>query len=171
MKKLIFYGILVLQSVIILLISGQYYLIDRFGQEIKLKVNPQDHEDEYFQYMDEMYLDYEILTVPEQKWSGVKEPNYNDKVYVLLKPNKDGIYEIKEASTSKLEAEGEEFLILAKLQYRDDRTKAIHITYDLEYVQNERLSKGVNVKEPAIATWIISPWGQKKLVQVENIYD
>src|SRR5690625_804257 len=103
MNRILFYVVLIFQALIIILFLFQFERIDQVGTEIKLvTVEKRGMNDYYFPLMNDAYLDYEITKIPPEKWNGSVDLDYKDTTYVLLQENKEGVYEIVEASGEKI---------------------------------------------------------------------
>src|SRR5690625_224150 len=103
MKRILFYFLLLFQVSVVLLVVLQYNLIDKYGTEITLITQPWEeeyNEDDVFAYQDYTF-EFEINTFSKDKWVG-KEVNYQTPVFVLLKENQSGIYEIEKVTDKEI---------------------------------------------------------------------
>src|SRR5690625_163888 len=102
MKRIIFYSLLLLQIFIILFLTYQFEKIDETGQFIQLEtVEPEYPIDDFF-YSGSMYVDYTINQIPMEKWNKPKHVDYNNRVYVVLKSDSEGMFHVKDISTKKV---------------------------------------------------------------------
>src|SRR5699024_10915096 len=113
MKRILFYILLLFQVSVVLLVVLQYNLIDIYGAEITLITQP--WEEEYYVNDIHAYQDYtiefEINTFAKDKWVS-KEVNYQTPVFVLLKENQSGIYEIEKVTDKEIQTNKSKEIVL-----------------------------------------------------------
>lgn len=167
MKK-IFFSLFVASQVLLLLsMSIYYYLINDTGEIVRLKAATYDPRDMF--YGEYANLRYDIETLPARNWQGKSEPVRNEKVYVLLEENDDGIFELVSASPKKMESENGKVLIIGRMEYYN----AVDGTYELDYGLNryfiEENTGDVfnNRTTPLMVTVAVSGWGPKRILSVE----
>ncbi|WP_188207103.1 GDYXXLXY domain-containing protein [Alkalibacillus aidingensis] len=168
MRKKLFFITVILQVLFLLAMVTSSYLLERFGETIKLQTEAYDSQDVF--YGDYVELKYLVEEIRPENWFSSDEVKPNQRIYVLLTPNEDGIYQVKAASDMKLEAEGDEVVIQARYQYQDFN-EIHHIDldigrYNLETGEREEVEAS---QERLIVSVALSPWGQKKVVDVETV--
>ncbi|MBM7554087.1 GDYXXLXY domain-containing protein [Thalassobacillus pellis] len=167
MKRIAFYVIVALQVLFLAGMSASYYAMDTFGETIHLKTAPVDPTDLF--YGDYVILNYEIEEITEEKWSG-EEPSHGEKVYVLLAEAEEGVYEVKKASTEKLEAGKGEVVLKGKHQWTDMSSSLHRISYGINryYVEENTGRKYEQNQGGMIVEVVVAPWGQKKIVAINE---
>lgn len=166
-KRLLFYGVILLQVLFLLGMAGSYYAIDKAGEEIRLKTIPVDPRD--ILYGDYVILQYEISNVPKELWLSEKLPEYRDRVYVLLE--NDGMYhKVVAASIEKPEVGEGEVLLSGRYMYEVDAS-TLAIEYGIEqYYIPENTGKDLENSSGNLEVFVkIAPWGQFKIDRLEVI--
>lgn len=162
MKRVLFYSLLTVQSVILVILGIQYYLIDDYGTEITLL------KDEYMDrmpYSDHVYVDYEINFISKDNWEVTEDLERNERVYVLLEADESGIYHVKKVTNKKISPNQEQQTVLkGKYQYYNNydhlRPAYYYVTYGIENMKYNRDT----LNEHAI-TIKQSPWGELKVME------
>ncbi|MEI7028124.1 GDYXXLXY domain-containing protein [Paenibacillus sp. y28] len=170
-KRTVRIGVLLALQVLFLLgLAGSYYATGWFGKEIRLQTAPVDPRDLF--YGDYVRLSYDISRIPVSKWTGeepIQAENYpvGKKVYVLLQPGADGVYEVKSASYDKLQAAGEETVLEGRLEWVSSLQAAVEavVEYGLEryYVPEGTGRELEDQARNMIVRVQVAPWGQKKI--------
>jgi uncharacterized membrane-anchored protein len=166
-KRVLFYGVILLQALFLLIMTVSYYAIDALGDEIRLKTVPVDPRDIF--YGDYVTLQYEISTISKELWVESDQPKYGDKVYVVLE--KEGAYH-KVASVSKTKLElGENEVFLQGRYLYDMNEKDMYIEYGIErYFVPEGTGKAIENSSGNLEAYIrLAPWGQLKIDRVAVI--
>lgn len=172
MKRLAFYGILLLQAAVILIIPLQYQLIDAYGETIKIAQAKPDPELDYgyeadFSYPN-LYVEYEMNKINKDLWKDEKPKKSGTRVYVLLEKQADGLFTVVEASTKKLVKEKDQMLLIG--QYQHDYEGIYIVNYGIENINNyQDKYSNLNSKERLAVTIKVAPWNQYKIITVENI--
>jgi uncharacterized membrane-anchored protein len=159
--KVLFYGAVVIQILILLAITGTFYLTDKVGKEVHLKTEPVDPTDLF--YGDYVILQYDIQTLPIKLWKGNDPIEESKKVYVVLDKVND-IYEAKAIYPEKPNVNENEVVIAGRYKYfQDDST--VFITYGIEkYYIKEGTGKEIEKqRDNLVVEVMIAPWGQKKI--------
>ncbi|MHA6251669.1 GDYXXLXY domain-containing protein [Oceanobacillus sp. CAU 1775] len=167
MKRITLYSLLIVQAIVLLLLGSQHYLTDSYGQEVKLEVRPQDYA-KYNEYPGSLYIDYKINTLSSDVWEIDEEMNYGERVYVVLTPDEDGIYEAVKATKEKPQISENQVILNGHFQYMDSNRKTYHVNYDIEEVNNKFKGEELRSKKPLVVTVKIAPWGHKSVVQIGN---
>lgn len=169
MKRILFYSILVIQVVVVGVIGWQYYLVEDFGMEIKL-LREKPELGKYVPYYEygNMHVDYEINAIDEDKWEAPDSIHYKEKVYVLLEEGDDGIYHVVRASDKKLEEDSGQVVLKARYRYSADHIKKYYVDYGIEDIRNGEDYRYLDAEKQWIVTVKIAPWGQKRIINIEN---
>lgn len=166
MKRILFFGIVLLQVLFLALISFQYSLIDQFGKEIRLETVRSYSDFGWIDHKGNLHPSLAIESIKKDQWSvDPKNIDYNEKVYILLEENKEGFHEVKEASTKKLKAVGNEVLLAGKFNYENNG--AYEVDLQLNNIRKE-VHESINPRNPFIVTIKKAPWGQRKITKVEK---
>lgn len=167
MKEIKFYSFVAVQAVILFVFVGQYYLIDIYGDSFKVYVDA-PYEYDFESYSSDIYVEYSMTEITKSKWGIHEELSYNDRVYVMLEKNDQDIYEVKDVADHKLTAYNDEQVVLRAF-YDYDYLGKYHIDYRLQPVIDKKYFDHVDSKQPMIAHFKRAPWGQLKLIAIENI--
>jgi len=169
MKRILFYILIVGQLVVILFLCFQFENIDQTGHVIKIQTSRPEFP-VYGDYIDgDLYVEYEISKIAEDKWRETLPIDYNTRVYVLLEKDKTGIYRVQKASTKKIDAKQEnEFVLLGRYQYHDTKHHEIYIHYGVEKIKHADQFGLFTPKDELVITLLIGKWGQHKVVSIEK---
>ncbi|WP_054754686.1 GDYXXLXY domain-containing protein [Piscibacillus salipiscarius] len=120
-------------------------------------------------YGDYVRLNYDIETIHPPYWFGSEDVKQNKVINVLLKPDERGIYIVKAASDKNLDPQGSEVVMTARYLYKDHENIR-HVTYGIDryYIENGTGEK-YNSMDEMLVTVALSPWGQKKILKVEEM--
>ncbi|MDF2671218.1 MAG: hypothetical protein K0R67_3524 [Paenibacillus sp.] len=155
-----------LQTLFLLGLSGSYYAAGWWGEEIRLQTEPVDPRD--LLYGDYVILNYEISSLKPELWkeSGEK-PDSGEVIYVVLKPDNEGIYRAIGAYADKPAVSGDEKIIKGKVSYSWD--EAITVKYGLEryYVPEGTGGELEDKTKDTIVQVKIAPWGQMRITGLE----
>lgn len=165
MKRILFYGLLVGQIIVIALIGWQDQLIDRYGKEIQLRAQ-QEHSGEYgwMTYNSHLSITTEIDFIPSDKWDvDAEELSFNDLVYVLLEEDKEGFYIVKKASTKRLKPKDQQVLLVGK--FMGHHTHGDEVDYQWELIPR-RKHEHINHMRPYFITVKVAPWRQWKITKL-----
>lgn len=164
MRHLMFYILLIIQAVILVGLAWQYYLVDSYGETVKLTVDRPISG--YIEYEDMTYIYFDINKISKDQWDIDEELTYNDIVFVLLASDDEGIAHVKKASKQKMPAGSNEFVL--KAHYKYDYSGTYHVKYGIEKILDHSLYNSVELSKRIIATLKIAPWGQRKVIQFDN---
>ncbi|MBM6617128.1 GDYXXLXY domain-containing protein [Bacillus suaedaesalsae] len=166
-KRLLFYGVILLQVLFLLGMAGSYFAIDKVGQEIRLKTIPIDPRDLF--YGDYVTLQYEISNVPKKLWLSEELPDYGDRVYVLVDKG-ETYHKVVAASLEKLEVGEGEVLLSGRYLYEVD-TSALFVEYGIEqYYIPENTGKEIENSSGNVEVYVkIAPWGQMKIDRIVEV--
>lgn len=171
MRKLAFYFIVFIQILLIAAISWQHTLIDQYGEQIKLRV-VRDYELSHgsFDYRNNLYVHYEIGKIPNKLFSiDPEELSYNEQIYVLLEQDDEGFYVVKEASDKKLTRLGSEMMLRAKFRYTNPSSRISEVDYGIDQINKRIYERNkVNLRKPFIIEVGVAPWGQRKVVKLNQ---
>lgn len=167
MKRILFYLLLVFQVAVISFVAIQYKLIDDYGKEVNI-LKEKSEPDSYYYPEDGLHLDYEINDLSDEKWHAPDNMNTNEKVYVLLEADEDGVYHTVGAAKKKLETKQDQVVLVGK--YQDDISESDNnrVNYGIEQVKEKKKYSKLNRNKEWIVTLKIAPWGQKKIVHIEE---
>ncbi|MBO8156234.1 MAG: GDYXXLXY domain-containing protein [Bacillaceae bacterium] len=166
MKRVFFYVVTGLQALFLIAMSVSFYIMDDFGEVIRLETAPIDPPDLF--YGDYVSLRYEEERIEPEYWFGSKEVDRNEKIYVLLIPDEEGIYHVKAASDKKLAEHDDGIVITAKYQYKDwNGDHRVSFGINRFYVEDNTGRQYEEIRDQLIVTVVVVPWGQKKIVSLE----
>ena len=165
MKQKLFAILLLFQAAFILLVPLQHHLIGDYGKTIQLLGNLSP-----YYYYDEtrniLYFEYEINTIPEEKWEVSRELDFQEKLYVIVKPDENGIYEVVRATDKKPDIGAEETILLAKYSYYHEVGKEYQVEYGIEELKwEEEIEEGKRL----LIHVNIAPWGQKVVREIAPV--
>ncbi|WP_217585961.1 GDYXXLXY domain-containing protein [Lentibacillus saliphilus] len=167
MKRLLFYGVIIIQFICLCLIPIQDQLISTFGETIQLKQDNHVRLNHRYQGGETIYIDFEIHTISEENWMPTEEVAHNERIYVLLEADGEGIYHVKHASLTKPTAQAHQVVLKGKYRWHAEHEKAYYVEYGFEEVATEKIEAALNnQREPWIITIKMAPWGQQKVVEV-----
>ncbi|WP_226037690.1 GDYXXLXY domain-containing protein [Aquibacillus saliphilus] len=165
MKRIFFYIIVGLQFLFLVGMAASYYMIDYFGETIKLETLPVDPQDIF--YGDYVTLRYEIEEIQANKWGGNENPTSGNRVYVLLE-NKEGAYQVVKASDEKFQPSSGQVMLTAKYKYHDSINSIYQVDYGLgRYYIEDNTGQQYEQSGEMIVTVAVAPWGQKKITDLK----
>src|SRR5699024_214501 len=175
MKRILFYSLILFQVIAVSIVVIQYNLIDVYGKNATFKVHQYDKEDEYYYEenihdFDSYMFELEVNNISKGKWHGKKEIQYNDRVYVLLEENKEGIYEVVKATDKELTATKDNQLVLIGKEIYENDEKTYHVSYDFETINvktHKDLIKDLKISDMKKVSYKFAPWNQSKLINIE----
>ncbi|MBD7965484.1 GDYXXLXY domain-containing protein [Fictibacillus norfolkensis] len=159
-----------LQVLFLIFIAGSYYSIDYFGKEIKIKTVPVDPRD--LLYGDYVTLRYDISTAPLKSYKGdaAELDRGNHKTYVVLQPNKEGYYVVKNVYSEKPDVTKNQVVLTAKAEkvWGQNSFDQIQLTYGFErYYVQENTGKELEQQAKDMDVIIsVAPWGAHKIVEL-----
>lgn len=167
MKRYLFYFVLLIQVLLIILLVVQNGLIDRYGKTVKLITEKNDYIDNSF-YEEDFYTEYEINKISKDQWklAQAEDLAFNERVYVLLKEDEDGIYHVVEATDEQMTAEENEVVLIGMHPYYDS---GYHVDYGIETIKNYKQYGSLDPNKQWLVTLKVSPWHQKKIIAIENV--
>lgn len=172
MKRVLFYFLLVLQALVLISFSVLYERIDEYGQTISIKTSEEFMSYSWHGQGQKMYMDYEINRINTNQFSNVNwnKMERNERVYVLLERKENGLFSVINASDKKLKStNANEIVLKAKFQYMDSTSNEVYVHYGMEVISNQHPYDHLKPNVPWMITLQISPWGQKRVVSIENI--
>lgn len=166
MRKIFFYAIVSFQVFFLAGMSIAYYLIDDFGETIKLATVPVDPQDIF--YGDYVTLNYEIGQINANRWEGSDQPSRGEKINVLLEADKNGVYQVKKASNKDIDAKNGEVVLTGKFQQKDAAGKIYRLDYGIgRYYVEDNTGEKYEQQGKLVVTLTVAPWGQKKIVSLQ----
>lgn len=167
MRKVFFYLFIVVQVVILLVMVGQYYLIESYGKSFKIFINePYDYST--FNHRKDIYVEYDITEIAKEHWPINEQMSYNDRLYVKLEANTSGVFEVIDVAEHKLIPSSDQQVVL-KANYVYDHAGMFNVDYRLNNEININQFADVTRDEKVIAHFKLAPWGQIKLMTLENV--
>lgn len=168
MRRILLYVILLIQILIITAFVFQFERIDVIGAEIKVTTKEKSEHDVYdFPLDDDAYVEYDISSIPEEKWSGSSNLKYGEKVYVLLEKGKDGIYEVIEGSHKKMNNTNvNSIVVLATYGYYNETEKLHEVNYKFQHLNKINRFGSFNYHDNLIVTLKVTKWGQYKVIDI-----
>ncbi|MBB6453004.1 putative membrane-anchored protein [Salirhabdus euzebyi] len=168
MKKIFFYLAVSLQVLFLLSMSVGYYLIDDVGEIVKLRTAPIDPPDLF--YGDYVTLNYEAERIPADRWFVEEKVDYDEKIYVVLTPGPDGIYEVKSASKVKVNTDGDDVVMTAKYLYEEfDQMHQVDFGIGRYFIEDNTGEQYENGMTEMIVTVAIGPFGLKRILSLEPL--
>ncbi|HLR59521.1 MAG TPA: GDYXXLXY domain-containing protein [Pseudogracilibacillus sp.] len=173
MKKILFYVLLLFQLAAVLLIVWQSHLINKYGEERTFITSPIKEEDfvlDDIQDYETYTFEFEINNIPKEKWDVDKQHNYRDPVYVLLKENKAGVYEVIKATNKEITTKKNNEIVLIGKDAYESEDNVFHVNYGFETVNvknHEKLLKNYQLTKPTKITYKFAPWKQSKLISID----
>lgn len=169
MKRILFYLILILQVIVIGFLTYQFEKIDQTGHQIKI----QTLSPKYPVYGDfiegDVFVEYDINKITEDRWENTLPIDYNTPVYVLLQEDKTGVYRVRHASTDKIEATKEnEFVLKGTYHYHDPNRDIHYVNYGLEHIKKPDRFGTFKPRDELVVTILVGKWGQYKVVAIEK---
>ncbi|HLS06318.1 MAG TPA: hypothetical protein VK079_00095 [Bacillota bacterium] len=166
MRKVFFYLFIIAQIVILLVLVGQYYLIESYGKSFKIYLN-ETYDYSTFNNHQDIYVEYEITEIAKEHWSINEKLSYNDRVYVMLEENTAGVFEVIDVAEHKLVTSSDQQVVL-KANYVYDHAGMFKVDYRLNNEININQFVDVARDEKVVAHFKLAPWGQIKLITLEN---
>lgn len=167
MKRILFYTVIIIQIGVVALLGFQYTMIDKFGVPIKLELEDDSYE-YYEDYQGNIHLSYKINMIPSSKWEVDKTAVYNERVYVLLEADENEVYHVVKATSEKIYADDNQIVVLAKNDSNSYFSGMQSVTYGFELIKGSDLIEGTNASKNRVATILIAPWGQNKVVEIKK---
>ncbi|RPF52069.1 GDYXXLXY domain-containing protein [Aquisalibacillus elongatus] len=168
LKKHLFIVIVTLQVLFLVVMASLNYVIEEFGDVIHLETEPYDPRDVF--YGDYINLSYTINEIHPSYWFGSENVKPNEVIYVLLKPDERDIYRVKAASDKKLEAQGDEVVISGRYRHKDyEQVHRVSYGMNRYYIEEGTGEEYEQINSKMIVTVAVSPWGQKKILDVEEM--
>lgn len=173
MKKILFYILLLFQLAVVLLIVLQSNLIDKYGEERTFITHPIKEEDfieDNIQDYETYTFEFEINNIPKEKWEVDKQHNYRNPVYVLLKENKAGVYEVIKATDKEITTNKNNEIVLIGKDAYESEDNVFHVNYGFETVNvknHKKLLKKYKLTKPTKITYKFTSWKQSKLISID----
>lgn len=164
-KKWTFMAVVFLQVLFLCGLAASYYAIDVYGEEIVLETAPIDPRDIF--YGDYVILNYEISTMARDQVEGNWEDAKGSIIYVVLQPQADGVYALKQAYLNdKPEQSQNEIVLRGKVAYvyGDE----LRVNYGLErYYVPEGTGKEIEEQREGMKVKVqVAPWGNAKVSEL-----
>lgn len=174
MKRMMFFGIVLIQIVVIAILTFQFEAVDRTGKEITIKTLTPDDDLYYDPLMHiggTLYVEYDINRITEEKWNNSEPIAYNNRVYVLLEKNDEGIFEVVSASNQPIKSVTNEQVVLsANYSYHDKADNYHYVLYGFEEIKQIEKYGSFRADEELLVTVLIGKWGQREIHHVQK-YD
>lgn len=168
-RRILFYVLLAVQIGVISILSWQYFLIDHYGETIKLVTDRENYLSyQSGDFQGDIFLTYEINTIDHQLWEVDEEPAYHDLIYVLLEEDDAGIFHVQKASTEGLQKADNQIVLMSKYQYPLFDYKQHQVQYGFEKLVDQELHKDLSSHVPMVVTIKIAPWKQMKVVGITS---
>lgn len=167
MRKVIFYGMIVAQVSVIVLLAWQLQASLSKGTELTLMIKPDESEDIHaYDLTADYYAQFDINYITKEQMEG--DPSLNDVIYVLLRKGKDA-YEVKQASTKKLTPDKDEIVLTGTYIYDDENKQAHYIEYGFEHIKNiEKYGDYTNQDKLEVTLTHTKKWNQYRVVDVQQ---
>lgn len=167
MKTKLFAGFVGLQVLLLLAMSVYHTVLGETGEIIRLETEPVDPQDIF--YGDYVTLRYEVESVPAEKWMSEQQPDRNEKVFVLLEENEDGIYDLVSAALNKPEPSGNQVVMAGKLEYYSDFQDVYELDFGIRryFIEDNTGGQFENRSGNMTVTVAVSSWGPKRILSIE----
>lgn len=172
MKRVMFYGLIVIQIIFVVVLVFQFERITTTGKEIEILTIKEYSNDDYtWEFNNSAYVEYEINKIPEERWDSEKENvSYNDKIYVLLNKSHDDVFKVKQASIKKLKATNDdEVVIVGRSDYGFNSNEPIRVNYDFNTINHIEQYGEFKSDQTLKVTLIVSTYGQYKITNIEAV--
>jgi uncharacterized membrane-anchored protein len=159
--------LVLLQLLFLCGVAGSYYAVGWFGQEIKVKTIPVDPRD--LLYGDYVTLSYEMSQLKPELWKEQSpRPEPGSKVYVLMKPSSNGLYEAIGLYGSKPAIQTGEVVLRGMVD--SSWNEAIRVRYGLEkYYVPEGAGRELEKQAGNLVVRVkVASWGQMKIDGLEK---
>ncbi|MDQ0351741.1 putative membrane-anchored protein [Alkalibacillus filiformis] len=168
MRRRVLFMAVGFQVVVLLFMVTSSYALDQFGKVITIQTEAYDTEDVF--YGDYVDISYVAETVRPENWFVTEGVKSNQRIYVLLTPDEQGVYHLKAASDREMSAESDDVVIVARYRYQDqEQVHHIDLGLDRYHPHYEQQDEIESSQERMLVMIALSPWGQKKIVEVENV--
>src|SRR5699024_1599798 len=139
--------------------------IDATGTELTIQTKAFEYEP-YLEYDSSLYVDYEINEINKENWTIDEELNYNTYMYVLLKKDSNGLFQVSEVALQDnwSNMSDDTVVLRASYGYYDTSSKTHFVNYHLEELYNVSQSEQLKQGDKLNVTWKIGIWGQFKLI-------
>ncbi|PKR78316.1 hypothetical protein CEY16_00730 [Halalkalibacillus sediminis] len=164
-KKILIFAV-AFQVLFLISMAASSYFIEEFGKVIKLQTEPNDPRDVF--YGDYTYLNYSAETIRPENWFTNENVQSNQVIYVLLTPNENNIHQVKAASDKRMDADEEDVIITARYSYQDqDNMHHVNFGVNRFYGEGHTDENFNNNKKRYLVEIALSPWGQKKILNMK----
>lgn len=172
MKRILFYGIVLAQIILITLLVIQFERIETKGKEIQLLTQNSGYDyDGDWIFDGTTYIEYDISRISKEIIDdGSQDFGYNEIVYVLLERSSDGSYGAKRASKEKIKAEQEnEVVLVGHIDYTNEDEPFIQVWYDFSKVKDIKQYGEFKNSDTLRVTLYIGDYGQYKITAIEKV--
>lgn len=168
MRRILYYGTLVSQVVILIVIAWQFDASLSKGKEMTIMTTSSPQGSEYtYELIDDYYSEFEINYIDRELLD--KTPERNETVYVLL-AKEDHIYQVKNASMQKMEQKEDDILLQGKYQYEDNRTNNLYVEYGFERVEKiDQYGKFTSQDQLQMTFIYAKKWNQFRIKDISKI--
>ncbi|MGM8214699.1 GDYXXLXY domain-containing protein [Bacillaceae bacterium W0354] len=168
MRKRLLIVTVTLQVLLLAGMTASSYLIEKFGDIIELQTEPYDPRDVF--YGDYVQLNYVAERIRPENWFASGDVKNNQVIYILLTPNENGIYQVKAASDKRMDAHGDEVVMKGRYLYQDyENVHHVNLGVNRFYIEQNSGEKFDRHQGRMVVTIALSPWGQKKILSVEEV--
>ncbi|MCP3773920.1 GDYXXLXY domain-containing protein [Paenibacillus sp. MZ04-78.2] len=166
-RSLLTAGVILLQALVLIGIALSFYAVGWFGKDIRVRTVPVDPRD--LLYGDYVTLSYDISRLDPSLWKdAARKPESGQPVYVVLKPDVDGIAQPVAAYGSKPAAQEGEVVLKGRIDNRWG--EEIFVKYGVEkYYVPEGTGESLEDKASRLIVHMkVAPWGQAKIEGLEE---
>jgi len=167
-RRVVFYGMVIAQVLLIVLLAWQLQSSLSKGRELTLMTKPDDSEKMYaYDLTADHYAQFDINYIPEKQMEG--KPSQHDSIYVLL-TKKEKAYEVKQASTTIDTLNKNEIMLQGTYMYHDKTEKAYYVEYGFEHVKNiHKYGDFTNQDKLKVTLNYVEKWNQYEMMEMEQI--
>src|SRR5690625_4726972 len=109
-----------------------------------------------------------MTEITKSEWGIHEELFYNDQVYVLLEKDDQGVFVVRDVADHKLLPYNDDQVVL-RAYYIYDYLGKYHVDYRLQSEIARQYFDGIDRTQQIIAHFKRAPWGQFKLIAIENV--
>lgn len=169
MKKFSLYVLVGLQVLTLIVLVILFESAENNGDKIKLVTKIDYGYKEGGILTGDIYVDYDINKVPKQIAEDMPDLNYSRPIYVSLKPNEQGIFEVNNISEKKIhELDPKEVVLNADYNYRDEHGN-VYVSYGFQIIESIEKYGNFKEKERIEVEVLIGKWGQQKITNITKI--
>lgn len=167
MRKHLFIGLLTIQLIIIIFFVLVFSTVELYGKPFQVITNDNSPANDKNQLTGYQYVEFAIDRIEKPEWQNEASPNYNDKIYVLLTENPEGIYELTDASLKKFRDIANNQIII-HATYDDFNRNEHRLYYPFQSIDNIEQYGNFHEGETLLFTIYKGLFGQYEVAKIES---